>query len=199
MKRTVRVSVGALADEWEWALLALAKTISVSRCQLQRLPWETHCFGEAEKIAGISETVAVPAPLLQKNKVARQAVLKLFDGMDRSVLTFAFIVGEVTKVKVELLAIDRSFAQEVAFLIYHAEDMVMAKVREQAISVMPTADQPCTIAQSLEKIMPLKTSFEVLACQPALLSDIDALVSLLVGLQEGKPPSFASLLNLTEV
>lgn len=110
----VRVQVTSVHDDWEWRLLGRAKTLAVSQGLLERLPWEVLMFGESDPIPDVPQFMnKPPMELLSANANARDATKKLFSNMSANP-TFATMRKEVAKLESELLAIDRSFVQEIS-------------------------------------------------------------------------------------
>ena len=78
------------------------------------------------------------------------------------------------------------------------EGLVVKDVRKQVIDSMPGPEKVCVISETLETLRVIKTSTAVFACKPAVLKEIDSVISFLVGLLEGASPSFSSMSNLSD-
>ena len=66
--------------------MAMMKSVAVSLCLDERMPWEKLCYGAEGRVLGVPEAVKIPDSLLAKVKAVRKAMLKLM-GPDAESLT----------------------------------------------------------------------------------------------------------------
>ena len=197
LQETVTCSVTSLHDDWEFGLMAMAKTMALSQNKTPRLPWEMVCFGRDAAIPAVSTTVEIPTELLKMNSLARSSALKLFAGLDVATLTFAQMKSEMSKKRTELCQLDRSFVQELAFLFEIAEPFVERSVHDKLLGCFPDADTPCTMDQTLKAAQKIKQSHMVHASRSTLAKEVDSVVNFVLALGEGQPPAFASFALLS--
>ncbi len=69
--------INDLNDDWSNRYMAMMKSVAVSLCLVERLPWEKLCYGDQAKVTGVPEAVRIPESLLVKVTAARTAMLKL--------------------------------------------------------------------------------------------------------------------------
>ena len=81
MKANVSYICTSLEDQWNWRWLARAISISVSRGDIRRLPWETFLFGNGH-IDGFPPEVTVPKKNMLKEANVREVVCKHFEDYD---------------------------------------------------------------------------------------------------------------------
>ena len=63
LQETVTCTVSSLHDDWEFGLMAMAKTMALSQSKLPRLPWEMVCCGRDVAILDVSTTVEIPTEI----------------------------------------------------------------------------------------------------------------------------------------
>jgi len=220
---TVVCPITSMHDDWEWGLLGVGKTMDVSQNKCARMPWEEVCFGKGP-LPGISETIKVPASLLAQNVLARNAVLKLFSGIDLTTLTFAHMKSEISRHQHDLRALDPSFIQEITFLMEVAEPLAERNVQQNMLDVFPvaaalgdespagkpqtilnllkdstpkSADTPRTMPQALEAVQKIRHSHQVQACRNGVLKEVEGVISFLSALNEGQPPAFSGTSSMS--
>ena len=90
------------------------------------------------------------------------------------------------------------FRERISVLVDVTEDLVVKDVRAQVMNTKPGPEKVCIISDTLENLKVIKTSNRVFACKPAVLKEVDSVLSFLVGLLEGASPSFSSISNLSD-
>jgi len=216
LARTVVCPITSMHDDWEWGLLGVGKTMDVSQNNCARMPWEEVCFGTGP-LPGISETIKVPASLLARNVSARNAVLKLFSGIDVTKLTLTQMKSEISRNQTELLVLDPSFIQEITFLMDVAEPLAELNVQQNMLEFFPvaaalgdespadkpqptlnllkdstpkSADTPRTVPRALAALQKIRHSRQVLACRNTVLKEVEGVIAFLNALNEGHRPPF---------
>ena len=75
---TLDYSTTILSDQWNWREEARFKTIAVSNCQVERMPWEKLLWGSTGPTPGVPTTIVVPDSLLVHVKNVREVVSAYF-------------------------------------------------------------------------------------------------------------------------
>ena len=68
--------------------MAMMKSVAVSLCLVERMPWEKLCYGAEGRVPGFPEAVKIPESLLAKVKAVRSAMLRLM-GPDADSMTIS--------------------------------------------------------------------------------------------------------------
>jgi hypothetical protein len=182
--------ITSINDEWQWRLEGEAKTMAVSQNLVPRMPWERLCFG-MEPLPGVSQIVSPPDTLLRDNRNARDACLALFDGSGR-IPTFLEMKEKITTHAKDLRTTNRSFGQEIAFLLTVAEPLVDQKVRDQIVALFPGPDQSrVALADAYKGVEDIKRSELVMCSDPSLQKEVEAVALFLNQLLENRCPAAA--------
>ncbi len=73
----LKCEINDLNDDWSNRYMAMMKSVAVSLCLVERLPWEKLCYGAEGTARGVPEAVKIPSCLLVKVNAVSSAMLKL--------------------------------------------------------------------------------------------------------------------------
>jgi hypothetical protein len=158
------------------------------------MPWEVILFGKDEKLGGgVPETFLLPDALLTDIGNARDAAMIYLNGYQN--MTFASMSKVLQAKEDDLRCYCKSFATlTINFLRYHAEPLAEKMIRASIMNALPAADKlDVTYAQSLDAILNVMADKKLLACDEALLREVDSCKRHLESLFKGLSPTRAQL------
>jgi hypothetical protein len=182
--------INDLNDDWSNRYMAMMKSVAVSLCLVERLPWEKLCYGAVAKVHGVPEAVKIPAALLVKVNAARTAMLKLM-GPDAESMTIAEMQKQANKHHEALLNVDNSWLLEASFLQREVVPIVTKNLHDEILDLFPVG-VPVSFVEIrgvAERIHEIKRSPASLALPTSWNSGLTSLAAMVNNLNAGLGPN----------
>ncbi len=176
-------------DEFTFRFHAQVISIGTNTSALPLLPWEA-LFYKPGDIPGVPAATALPPELLVEHRNVRQAVRKAL-GSDR--LTLSQMRKEVGSRLKGFLALSRTFALEWEFLNTVAQRKAAGQLHAHTLRALPAEEERATVKQAIASIQDLRKTDLLFAAGPDLQNDVDGILALLGGIQDGVGPTARQL------
>ena len=105
--------------------------------------------------------------------------------------TFVKMREEVTAKRDDLIEADRTFEQEISFLMHVAEPTVMQDVRQKILDAFPSQDEEKDMKACLKVVNDIRGTPQVLCCDPAFIREMTSISHFVGQLVEDECPASA--------
>ena len=181
-------------DEHYFRKAARMKGCAINAGDLEMMPWEEALSG-AGGLSGISLHVRVPTELLADFKNCRDAVRSVCGSQPMRLADLRALIGSHLK---GMVLLDRTFVLEYQFLLHHAEPLLLKKVHDDVLDVLPDGKEVRSFANVLLGLEKHRRSVRVFMCGASLELEIDGLIQLVRGLSEGIGIKTSTILRYSE-
>lgn len=172
-------------DEWYYRLWAKVKSAGINNGCLKMAPWEELLFSVGG-IPAVPETIKVNEELLSDALNARDACMGLLGPQKLTLAEMKKVVGCHLK---SLLALDRSFALEAAFLSDVVQEKLHERVQQQVLAELPAEGRKATMPQVLCALEKIRRGNLVITGGSSMDGELNGIASIVRSLSDGVGPS----------